>query len=91
MIVEVFLVKFWQRGRFLKPDSSNSKYFYCGKDFTEYAERFWPFSLGPLPNKLYMYTFHLKNSKMKNFKKTYRNFVKSNIILLRSDNMKAQH
>ena len=49
----------------LKPDSSNSNYFYYGKHFIYDAERFWPFSLGPLLRKLYMYTFYLKKKTVK--------------------------
>ena len=33
------------------------------------AGRFRSFSLGPLLSKLYVYAFHLKNSKMKNLNK----------------------
>ena len=60
---------FWQRGSFLKPDSSNSKYFYYGKHFTEYTERLWPFLLGPFWNKSYVYTFHSKKLENEKFNK----------------------
>ena len=55
----------WQRGRFLKPDMSDSKYSYYGKHFIYDAERFRPFSLDPLLNKLYMSAFHLKKKTVK--------------------------
>ena len=76
-IIRLFI--FVERGRFLKPYSSNCKYFYYGKHIIEYAECFRPFSLAPLLCKLYMHTFHLKNSEIKNFNK-HRDFVKSNNI-----------
>ena len=74
-------------------------YFHYGKHFIEYAERFRPFSLDPLLSKLYMYTFNLKNRKMKNFIKHTEFFQKvtmyhQEVTILNyyvMDNIKAQY